>query len=365
MKVLQITNDYTNTKLYDNLFSALSKQDIESIVFCPNCYVTKVDDNIKIVKCFRKVDRLFYFLKQKKIFKALEGKIKPFNEVNLVHAHTLFTDGNIANKVFKKYGIPYIVAVRNTDINTFYKFKKYLSHLGERIMLDAKAIVFLSNSYKNCIVNKHISKKNREIIEKKSFVIPNGIDDFWHENSNSHQRDKAQIRVIYAGAIDKNKNLLSTARALSLLVEQNFSVSFNAIGRCDNAKILNSLKAYSFFTHKNQMKKEDLIFEYRKSDIFVMPSYYETFGLVYAEAMSQGLPVIYSRGQGFDGQFEEGCVGYRVNSSSYQDIASKILIIVNQYDAISKRCVMNSQKFRWSSISLIYCNLYKSILNIN
>ena len=37
---------------------------------------------------------------------------------------------------------------------------------------------------------------------------------------------------------------------------------------------------------------------YRENDIYVMPSIIETFGLVYAEAMSQGLPVIYTRGQG-------------------------------------------------------------------
>jgi len=44
-----------------------------------------------------------------------------------------------------------------------------------------------------------------------------------------------------------------------------------------------------------------------------MPSITETFGLVYAEALSQGLPVLYTRGQGFDRQFEEGEVGYAVD----------------------------------------------------
>lgn len=40
-----------------------------------------------------------------------------------------------------------------------------------------------------------------------------------------------------------------------------------------------------------------------------MPSHKETFGLVYAEAMSQGLPIIYTKNQGFDGQFPDGYVG--------------------------------------------------------
>ena len=38
---------------------------------------------------------------------------------------------------------------------------------------------------------------------------------------------------------------------------------------------------------------------------FCLPSHAETFGLVYVEAMSQGLPIIYE-GQGFDKQFQDG-----------------------------------------------------------
>lgn len=41
------------------------------------------------------------------------------------------------------------------------------------------------------------------------------------------------------------------------------------------------------------------------SDIFVMPSKPETFGLVYVEALSQGLPILYAKGEGFDGYFDE------------------------------------------------------------
>ena len=47
-----------------------------------------------------------------------------------------------------------------------------------------------------------------------------------------------------------------------------------------------------------------------------MTSLGESFGLTYAEAMSQGVPVIYSKGQGFDGQFKEGVVGYHVDPLS-------------------------------------------------
>jgi glycosyltransferase involved in cell wall biosynthesis len=62
------------------------------------------------------------------------------------------------------------------------------------------------------------------------------------------------------------------------------------------------------------MPKEKLLNNYRNSDIFIMPSYNETFGLVYIEAMSQGLPIIYTQNEGVDGYFKEGSVGYSVKT---------------------------------------------------
>ena len=38
-----------------------------------------------------------------------------------------------------------------------------------------------------------------------------------------------------------------------------------------------------------------------RSDMFALISFRETFGIVYAEALSQNLPVVYSTGEGFDG----------------------------------------------------------------
>ena len=96
--------------------------------------------------------------------------------------------------------------------------------------------------------------------------------------------------------------------------------------------------------------------------MLVMPSVRETFGLVYAEAMSQGLPVIYTKGQGFDGQFKEGLVGYSVDCQDYEEIASKIEMVVDNYDKITVNCINEVQRFDWDAISKRYIELYEKIL---
>ena len=105
-----------------------------------------------------------------------------------------------------------------------------------------------------------------------------------------------------------------------------------------------------------------MIDAYRNADIFVMPSFRESFGLVYAEAMSQGLPVVYSEGQGFDGQFAEGVVGYHVNAHDPEELCENIIKILKRYNEFPKVCMEASKKFRWDKLSKEYIKIYEEIM---
>jgi glycosyltransferase involved in cell wall biosynthesis len=71
------------------------------------------------------------------------------------------------------------------------------------------------------------------------------------------------------------------------------------------------------------------------------------------------LPVIYSKGQGFDKQFEEGTVGFHVESRNAEEIADRIEEIITNYKAISENCVRLSDRFNWSEIAKEYQRLYE------
>ena len=364
-KILHINCNYTGTTLHQLMIGKLEKLGYKNNVFVPtynkNNSVIRVNFNVNVCECFYKWDRILFDYKQYKIYRAIQNEydIKKFN---LIHAYTLFTDGNCARKLFKKYNVPYVVAVRNTDVNNFFRLMPHLRFRGIKIMLDAKAIFFLSESYKKQVFEKYVPKKYQKILSKKAYVIPNGIDDFWFQNKPSLKKKDfiKEIKIIYAGRIDRNKNILGIQKALQRLENKGYKVSLTVVGKIIDQKEFEKIKKDKLTTYIPAQPKEKLIELYRKHDIFVMPSFTESFGLVYAEAMSQGLPVIYSKGQGFDGQFVEGVVGYHVDAHDPEELCENIIKILGRYNEFPEACMQASKKFRWNNLLKEYVKIYKN-----
>jgi len=181
-----------------------------------------------------------------------------------------------------------------------------------------------------------------------------------NKNKKKAKKDK-KLDLVFTGGINRRKNVLTTISACKILKDRGHNVTFTVIGPIDNTKIYNKLKEQPLVKYLGKKTKEELIDIYKTKDIFVMPSITETFGLVYAEALSQSLPVIYSKGQGFDCQFKEGTVGYHVNANDGNEIADKIELIIKNYDAISNNCYDGVDKFDWKKIAQKYVQIYKEI----
>lgn len=364
MKVLHINCNYIGTTLHQIMVETLDEMGVENEIFVPtydkNLAVIEPNNNVCVSECFRKVDRVIFDYKQEKIMAAIEKRYD-ISSFDLIHAYTLFTDGNVARKLSEKYNIPFVVAIRNTDVNDFFKKMLHLRKRGVKTMQEARAIFFLSKPYYNQVFTKYIPEEKKELLQAKSFVIPNGIDKFWFENKpNAKPKlDERLIKLVYAGRIDKNKNVPTTQQAMEILKKEGYNVSLTVVGKVQDKKEFRIINENQNTICLPQKGKNELIHIYRSSDIFVMPSFTESFGLVYAEAMSQGIPVIYTKNQGFDGNFLDGEVGYSVNSKDPVSVAEGIKKVINNYCKIAGNCVAKSKKFDWHEI----CNCYVSIYN--
>jgi glycosyltransferase involved in cell wall biosynthesis len=367
MRILHINCNYIGTTLHQLMVERLDALGHDNQVYVPtydrNIAVIQPNYNVIVSECFRRWDRLLFDYKQEKIFRDIQSKVT-VSGYDCIHAYTLFTDGNCARRLSKKYGIPYIVAIRNTDVNDFFGKMVHLRSRGIRIMRDADTICFLSEAYRKQVFDKYVPDRYRESLMKKTCIIPNGIDDFWFRSRPETHRElpaDGSVKLVYAGRIDKNKNIPAIQKAVSLLRETGCSATLTVVGKVQDKAEFARIQKDPHTTCLPAMPKEKLIDVYRGADIFVMPSFTESFGLVYAEAMSQGLPVVYTKGQGFDGQFPEGEVGFSVLPRDIPSIAEGIRKAMTAHSQISSRAAEKAGKFRWQTIVDTYDAIYRRI----
>src|SRR5690606_8580920 len=88
---------------------------------------------------------------------------------------------------------------------------------------------------------------------------------------------------------------------------------------------------------------------------------HETFGLVYVEAMLQGLPILYTANEGIDGFYEEK-IGEKVTSSGVEEIKQKLLKLMRNYDSYNIPTEKLLLNHNWKNIVLIHQDLYDRLL---
>lgn len=362
MKILHLCSYYFGSNMYTNLFNELRNINIVNKVLIPvkktEKEKIKYSDSIYL-RCYTNFDRLFFYLKENKILKAILKKIEK-ESFDYIHAHSLFSNGWIAMKLKEMYGYKYIVAVRNTDINIFFKYFFWLRSTGIKILEDSEKIIFISNTAKNEVFKKYIPKKFHEELIKKTEVISNGIDKFWLNNLYLDKKHNNQIKsLFFMGTLDKNKNIIYLIKETIKLYENGYKFNLIIAGKGKYQKLVEKYeKKYSFIKYVGYITdKEKLKQLYRETDYFVLPSKYETFGLVYAEALSQGCKIIYTEGQGFDGWFEEKEIGYKTNIKNLEEVLKKAL---EDKTILSKNIILGvKNKFNWEKIAFIYKNIYE------
>ena len=367
MKILHINTNYNVSTIYKNMVNSfIDNLNFDSKVFYPteknNGNTNSDPEFLDRIPCLTKFDRLTFFKRNKKMLREFFKKYDE-NSFNLILAYSLFSNGYLAYTIAKKINLPYIIIVQNTDVNLYLKKVIHLRGLGKRILKNAYKIVFISKPYKEKVIETYFNENEKEEIRKKSFVIPFGIDDYWVKNKapKVNRLDKNNINLLYVGKINKNKNIGTTIKVCNYLINQGYNIKYTVVGNIENKSVYNKIKKFPYINYVPFVTKEDLLKIYRNNDIFIMVSFNETFGLVYAEAMSQGLPVIYTKGQGFDQHFRNGKIGYAVDPLNVKEIAQSIVEIIDNYKSIAQNCIELSGNFSWSNV----VNKYKLMLDNN
>lgn len=373
MRVLHVCNGFAGSKVHVCLVQKLDNLGIDQIVYCPVRDLSHIGKNQFVGNrvqfaysyCIKAWYKYVFHYKAYMLYRDLKNNVD-LKMVDIIHAHTLFSDGVLAYKAHKEFGLPYVVAVRNTDVNGFVRLMKHCHHLGRKILLNAEKVFFISSALQQTFEQSSFVKPVFEKVKNKFELLPNGIDDYWHEHI-SHDEHKG-YDVLYVGDFSANKNVVRLAKAiLELRREGNFvDVRLVVIGGDKDGNgggktqaIINAYP-YAIKALGKIYDKDKLVEVMRSCSVFAMPSIHETFGLVYLEALSQNLPVVYTKGQGIDGLFDD-TVGIGVNPLSVEEIKDAIKIILQNNSKYGNKNV-HFEDFNWNGIAGKYLSLYKHII---
>src|SRR5690554_676986 len=369
--ILHITNDYAGSTVYKNLIYNLDNKGVKQIVYTPIKSEKSIGKNKVPLKqneskiIYRNIlnkhtDRVLFPLKINKIFKDIQNQVD-FTTINLIHAHTWFSDGAVALKLHKKYKTPYVIAVRGTDLNQFWRLP-YLKKTGIEILKNASKIVFITPKYRERFLDIEKIKNSGKSIALKPIVIPNGLDSYWLKNVKKRKTTlNRPINLLYIGVFSTTKNVQRLLKAIDYLNNSGILCTLTLVGGGGNQtkKVMDHIADKMHITFLGKIyNKRALSKLFQQTDIFVMPSLQETFGLVYGEALSQGLPILYSKNEGIDGVFNES-IGVAVNPKSVESIADGLKEIIMNYDRFDFKPEHIVKKLDWKIIAKNYIDIYK------
>lgn len=369
MKILHINSYYSTTGLFKNLYDRQVTDNINIDVYVPISYqypqerLAVSGEYTLVSRNHHALERYIFHLKHRNILKDLKKKYH-LSTYDIIHAHSLFSNGWLAYQLHKEFNIPYVVAVRSADVRTFFNKMPWLKNLGLNILQNAAQIVFISkNSYLE-VFDQYIPAPLKEPLNRKVTIISNGIDDFWLENI--YEEKVAQLhhplKIISVGKTLPEKRFVQLADMIKAYNDNFEPAQLHIVGPAWNTKIAEQLNNHPIVHYHGPKSKEALKALFREMDLFALLSSRETFGLVYPEAMSQGLPVIYTKHEGFDSFFDNGHVGISLDKNDQLGLIKAIEFIKKNYGTLTKNAINGAKIFNWNSIHQQYLSLYNDIL---
>lgn len=194
----------------------------------------------------------------------------------------------IVVQMLKSMGCKIIAHYHNKGVSA-YQSKWIYNFLYKRFFSNLKVILLAENLYKD--IAKYVKRED-------VYICPNGIPSSCKEEMEA-RRNNVIPHLLFLSNLLISKGVIVLLDALKILKEKEYTFVCQFIGG-ETAEI----NAVQFFEEVNKRELSDLVTYvgrkvreekeafFRQADIFVFPTYYETFGLVNLEAMEYKLPVI-------------------------------------------------------------------------
>jgi glycosyltransferase involved in cell wall biosynthesis len=176
-------------------------------------------------------------------------------------------------------------------------------------------------------------------------------------------------RLLFVGSIERRKNVINIIKALPLLKS---NVFLDIVGFFPSNDYLNSVNAtiQSFGLEKNvilhgKISTDELLMKYSAATAFILVSRMEGYGMVYAEAMEFGLPIVATTRGAVPELVEDGVNGFLCDPDNVAQITDAINKLGNKetWERISANNLAKAKTLKSrSQFENESCEIFKNIL---
>lgn len=378
LNIAIITNNYSPysggvVSSIDSFVNELHKQEHKAFIITLDFVGGTKNDPYHVIR----IPSLFRFFYKKNHMAIPTDKAKKLEDIikvlkpDIIHVQHPFYLCHPAVKIAKDLHIPVIFTY-----HTIYE--KYLHYLPfpqfitrpivKKIVMsfckNVDYIVSPSNYIKNYLENNNIETKIERI---PSGILPIFIKDKVYAIEKT---EKNEFNLIFVSRFVKEKNIEFLLRMFAKLVaktpEKNFKLTLAGYGY-DYEKIKkfaqNKLKLKDSVQFIYRPRKEEIADLYMQSDAFIFSSDSDTQGLVLAEAMGCGCPVVALDGPGQRDIIKDNVNGFLCNFES--DMIEKIILLQNNKDLHYRlRCgaLETAKEYHPTATTNKLIDLYKKLI---
>jgi N-acetyl-alpha-D-glucosaminyl L-malate synthase BshA len=302
---------------------------------------------------------------------ALSSKLvnmAKLHEIEIVHVHYAIPHayaGYMAKQMLAQEGIfiPMVTTLHGTDITLVGSHPFYKPAVTFSIN-NSDAVTSVSQSLKDDTLRLFNIKKEIE-------VVPNFIDTKKYENLYSNC-ERELIASNNEKIITHISNIRKVKRVDDVIeifdrIQKELPAKLVIVGDGPEKESLENLCKKKGIDEKvlfvGNSHEVDKILCF--SDLFILPSEHESFGLVALEAMVCGVPVISSNAGGLPEVNIHGESGYLSNVGNIDEMAKnalKILVNSDTHQLFKRKAKENAQRFETKLIVPLYEEIYKKSL---
>jgi glycosyltransferase involved in cell wall biosynthesis len=333
------------------------------------------------VHCFEAREVLFGF--SGRLYDELSRVIP---KADVVHVHGLYRFACVAAcHVSRQHGVPFIIKPHGSLDPFLFRVRRIRKWLPERMLIKpnlakAAAIHFTARAEMELAAESGLFKPGDGCPVANGVVIPEGIDLGESEAGTPGEffeafpRARGKRMLLFLSRLNFKKGLDILAKAVGLLRKQRNDTHLVIAGPDEDQysqKVKGWLKAEGCLDMATFTGMLDGILKasaYKAADVFVLPSYTENFGMVIAEAMSHGVPVVISNKVNIWREVEEYGAGLvtECDPEATARAINEILDTPGLKEKMAERGKRLVQSlFTWREIGGRTLDLYRSVARVH